>query len=152
MRYPDLPDSLNDFLEKNLDLNAEGHNIYHIQSVDKDGNVTNEAFGLNTMTYSGLWYLYQNSAYWPDSEYSSHWRGRLWLGSGTSEPDKNSDVLEAPSTVITTQPVINAIWNDTPAEVYDSVSETLSSTVKIGQNYYDYNISGVNSDYSFSEI
>ena len=152
MRYPDLPDSLNDFLEKNLDLNAEGHNIYHIQSVDKDGNVTNEAFGLNTMTYSGLWYLYQNSAYWPDSEYSSHWRGRLWLGSGTSEPDKNSDVLEAPSTVITTQPVINAIWNDTPAEVYDSVSDTLSSTLKIVQYYYDYNISGVNSDYSFSEI
>ena len=152
MRYPDLPDSLNDFLEKNLDLNAEGHNIYHIQSIDKDGNVTNEAFGLNTMTYSGLWNLYQNSVYWPNSENSSNWRGRLWLGSGTSTPDKNADVLEAPSTVITTQPTINNIWNDTPAEVYDSVSDTLSSTLKIIQYYYDYNISGVNSDYTFSEI
>ena len=43
---------------------AMNHNLYLLQTVDRDGNITGEAYGMNLMTTNGFNKIYTASGGW----------------------------------------------------------------------------------------
>lgn len=78
-----MPDSVKQFEENYLknhpDESELSHNIYHLVSEDRDGNITGEAFGINVLTDRGFSDMYTSSSY---SEANN---SRLYLGDGEFE-------------------------------------------------------------------
>lgn len=79
----DYPESLKRFEENYLKAHPNektvGHNIYHLVSEDRDGNITSEGFGLNVLTDRGFSNMYTRG----NSDESLN--TRMYLGDGEFE-------------------------------------------------------------------
>lgn len=152
-----IPDSVKRFADKcRTDNTSDGlHIIYHIQSFDSKGNVTNEAFAKNIMTNYGFRTAANNGYIWFDS-YDSHYLSYLWLGTGTTEPTKEDLVMESISPIISTACVQSSSYESgaaVPIERYDSENDLIYTDPVSRVKYtYNYNLSGVTTDCSFCEI
>ena len=158
-----IPESLQRFMDNPMVKKSGMHNIYHIQSIDRDGNVTSEAFGLNAVTWYGLVQMLGigcaiGSAYnagWPyyGNAYGTHPALGIILGTGTTEPTDTSTQLE--STAIASLGNFSAVGTN-PAlytMTYDPDSDNINEiSSRYFEYVFDYNISGISEDFVFTEI
>ena len=80
---PVLPENIKRFM-KNI-KNGNLHNIYYIRSVDKEGNITGEAYGKNLLTDYGLSIITSN--------YSSTFVPKMFLSTSQTPPELGVSTL-----------------------------------------------------------
>ena len=95
IKFEPLPKQIEEFEKKWTKNNPDRlpgycHNIYHLISEDMNGNVTNEMFAVNCMTDYGFRSTYVNKTYWNTDD------NHIYIGSGTSIPQTNSQSMETP--------------------------------------------------------
>ena len=125
-------------------------NIYVFTSVDKDGNITDEKYGMNLMTDYGFATIYKNGTSFAASD-----SVKLYVGTGTSDFRTTSQSLElqAFGGLAATNSNTSKAYN---YPMYFSKGEndgegliTLISRFVIA--YYDYNITNYPGDYALTE-
>lgn len=121
---------------------ANNHNLYLFQTIDMDGNVTNEAYGMNLMTKTWFENIYAKGTY-PSNP-------GIFIGSSDVDPALSDTALG--SAIITTK-TIDSNTNVTKyGMIYDSTTKICSQRVRVYVGYYDYNISGITSDVEIKEV
>lgn len=139
--YPsqELPDNIKKFMKTIKHGNL--HNIYYIKSVDKDGNVTDEAYAENLMTDYGLRYCTTNLNAGNFKPYVSTSQTPPTLSDTTM-----SDLFTTsePAYSDTTQVLYNV--------VYDKDTHIASESLFVMEVYWDYNYSGTASDVDLYSI
>ena len=79
----DFPDNLKRFYKNMKDstgCNVKSHNMYLLQTTDRDGNITGEAYGINLMTNNGFQKLYDTGSSFADSA--------IYIGNSTQIPTR----------------------------------------------------------------
>ena len=133
-----LPEILQKFVKNNP--NKRYDNLYHLKTVDREGNIVDEAVGANVMTDWGLSDLYASGTYFT-------WANMfLYLGSGSTQPDPTSSSLSS---------IISGLVSSTResygsddsyyAFSYDSSTKIWSVTYRVLQERWDYTAGGNNS-------
>ena len=157
----DFPESLRRFSEninkKNPGLHSENHNLYLLQTTDRDGNVTGEAYGMNLMTNTGFdksyytysYYGFYNYIY---SGYGDY--GGIYIGCGTGDIDitSNSLIQSITNNQSTGYAGSNSYKLTYYPIKYNPSTGVISGTVKIYKGYFDYNISGITEDKEITEL
>ena len=152
---------LHDFIDKyKLENKCDGsifngHNIYLIQSEDRDGNITGEAFALN-VTKDNYFY----GEFDADSAASTSTYGyisAIYFGDG--KYDANEDVDPSTTTFRHTQYTggmtitnANITYIQSSTAYWDNDNQWLYVDSFIISGYYDYNLSGVTTDLNITEI
>lgn len=126
--------------------NATYHNLYLLQTVDRDGNITGEAYGMNLMTDTGL----NNSWNSPVTANSSDIR-KVTVGSGDTDPTLNDTTLTSPLFNGLQATYININESNTPL-IYNPLTKIITGRRQVCYCYYDYNISGITTDVEIREI
>jgi hypothetical protein len=124
-------------------------NMYVIQTEDRDGNITGEAYATNVITNAGMSEIYKsgvNSRY--SDIYPVYCIGNIQLGSGTTTPTVSDRALEEPLNVSGT------LYADltTYACQYDPNTDIIYQHRNMGYVVFDYNISGITEDITINEI
>lgn len=121
---------------------ANNHNLYLFQTIDMDGNVTNEAYGMNLMTKTWFENIYTKGTY-PSNP-------GIFIGSSDVDPTLSDTAL---GSVIITSKTTDSNTNVTKyGMTYDSTTKICSQRVRVYVGYYDYNISGITSDVEIKEV
>ena len=141
-----FPKGLEEFRQniKNKDNSSDiyCHNLYLLQTTDRDGNVTGEAYGMNLITNWGFKEIYTIS-----DSYSNY---KIYIGNGTDEPVLTNNTLYSP--IITTGSVeVNREASIYPFQ-YDSSAGIITGVQRIYQGYFDYNLSGITENFDITEI
>lgn len=150
----EFPSSLIEFSKawnkKNPDKSdAMNHNLYLLQTVDRDGNITGEAYGMNLMTTNGFNKLYTANGGSNSDLY-------LYIGSGDTTPTLADTSITTPIT--TTGSTHYSIGNDyyyselLYGTRYDAETNIVSAQKREYRGYFDYNISGISTDTEIKEI
>ena len=142
-----FPKGLEEFRQniKNKDSSSDiyCHNLYLLQTTDRDGNVTGEAYGMNLMTNWGFKNIYTSTT-------SYETNCKIYIGNGTDEPVLTNNALYSP--IITT----GSTNVDTAVDIYpfqyDSSTGIITGIQRIYQGYFDYNISGITENFDITEI
>lgn len=108
----DMPDAVKKF-EENYLKNHPGeteipHNIYHLVSEDREGNITGESFGINVLTDRGFNDMYKSSESWESQN------NYLYLGDGefdTIDPTSSTMVHAISTTSATISSNTFGHWN-----------------------------------------
>ena len=142
-----FPKGLEEFRQniKNKDNSSDiyCHNLYLLQTTDRDGNVTGEAYGMNLMTNWGFKNIYTST-----SSYETNCK--IYIGNGTDEPVLTNNALYSP--IITTGSTnVNTSYSIYPFQ-YDSSTGIITGIQRIYQGYFDYNISGITENFEITEI
>ena len=150
---PNLPESVNNFLEK-LSIkrpNAKMHNIYHIEAFDKNGNKTDEAVGLNLMTNLGM-EMFSSRPFFVSS-YVYSYIPYLWLCTTTTEPSLDNATIASADLAydISISPTSYGD-NVLPLETYDYSTDEISYSIKTCTFTLDYNLTDVSEDFSFCSL
>ena len=131
----ELPQSVKNFEEAYLKKHGNKsrcvHNIYHLIAEDIDGNVVDEAFGLNVLTDNGFYYMYKGDS----SLYGSYFR--MWVGDGvftTIDPSSSSMVSSLSNTPAN---VTNDSWTYMHTEWVPDM-ESNEVLWRICSGWYDY--------------
>lgn len=135
--HSEFPESLEEF-ERNYDKKhptspGSFHNIYHLVAEDREGNIVDEAFGVNCITDLG----FSNSflRYYSDEQYNYY----MYLGQGHGDIDPTSSTLIDPITPIISS---NTSGGSTTAEHWDTtwVPEKEANRVqfRLHVGYFDY--------------
>ena len=133
----EFPESLEEF-ERNYDKKHPGspgcfHNIYHLVAEDREGNIVDEAFGVNCMTDLGFSNSFLRYYSWEG------YNGYMYLGQGQGDIDPASSTLIDPIT-----PVIasNTTGGSTSAEHWGTkwIPEKEANRVqfRLHVGYFDY--------------
>lgn len=152
----DFPEGLKKFRENYKNKYGrypDGHNMYILESYDREGNKTTEAYGLNVLTNTGMTYNFgSNSGQIIVSN------TKMFIGSGETDPTPEDTTLESPIT--TTAATIST--NDKGVlqygylarfpMTYDADTDTISQAIHVYTGYFDYNISGVTEDKEIHEL
>lgn len=126
-------------------------NVYLCQSVDMDGNVVDEKYGVNLMTNNGLQRVIVNGV--------TIWNYYFYLGSGDTDPEYTNTQLNSYISALGAG-AYKASWtaggksSDKPycgAFEYDPVTKIQSGTQPLLQRYWDYT-AGSNQEYYIREI
>lgn len=127
------------------EISSRCRNVYDIKTVDMDGNVVEQKFGLNLMTDYGFQraYVYgYGYAYGGDpTNYLL-----IWIGEGTDIPKYDNTSLYGRFTTSTPQGSTGFYpWSKSNIDgmCYDKETNTCSITRKGQYGYYDYNITGL---------
>ena len=141
-----FPKGLEEFRRniKNKDNSSDiyCHNLYLLQTTDRDGNVTGEAYGMNLMTNWGFKNIYTST--------TSYTNCKIYIGNGTDEPVLTNNALYSP--IITTGSTnVNTSASIYPFQ-YDSSTGIITGIQRIYQGYFDYNISGITENFDITEI
>lgn len=121
---------------------ANNHNLYLFQTIDIDGNVTNEAYGMNLMTKTWFENIYTKGTY-PSNP-------GIFIGSSDVDPTLSDTAL---GSAIITSKTTDSNTNVTKyGMTYDSTTKICSQRVRVYVGYYDYNISGITSDVEIKEV
>ena len=149
----DFPESLRRFSEninkKNPGLHSENHNLYLLQTTDRDGNVTGEAYGMNLMTNWGFNIMYYTHTL--NGYYTNFISGCcIFIGNGTDEPVLTNNALYSP--IITTGSTNVSITRSFYPFTYNSNTDIATVRLKNYQGYFDYNLSGITEDKEITEI
>ena len=145
----DFPESLKRFSEninkKNPGLHSENHNLYLLQTTDKDGNVTGEAYGMNLMTNYGF-----KRSYYDNNEFAESNSYSIFIGNGTDEPTLTNNALYSP--IITTGSTYVEITRSYYPFTYNSNTDIATVNKSNYKGYFDYNISGITENKEITEI
>jgi hypothetical protein len=157
-------DNLNipDKVKKVMNLTGGIHNVYHIETVDESGNVTDEKYAINLVTNRGTnAFLQYQGFYWGyTSGFATENDHRIYVGTGTTPPVETDISLESPALGDPVDSSYNKGGNTwyydqessySPA-VYDQTTHMLSITMKLLRCYWDYNISGVTGTTRITEV
>ena len=141
-----FPKGLEEFRQniKNKDNSSDiyCHNLYLLQTTDRDGNITGEAYGMNLITNWGFKEIYTSG--------NSYGNYRIYIGNGTDEPVLTNNALYSP--IITTGSTnVNTSASIYPFQ-YDSSTGIITGIQRIYQGYFDYNISGITENFEITEI
>lgn len=125
-------------------------NIYVMQTIDRDGNITSETYGMNTFTNYGFEQFFNSNVTWPRY---------MYIGQGGDEDNPN--FLTSPQLIdpITTSRDNDSLRNTTIdykyPMYYDATSGIISCVCKFQTSTFgnstDYGIDGVSTDVSISE-
>ena len=146
----EIPESLKKF-EKAWDssmksrLPSSSHNLYLLQTVDMEGNITGEAYGVNLMTNKGF-----QSAYYDDNIY--YRSCVIFIGEGTDVPTLDNYSLYKYITQQGTTNDTNSHSRSIYGALYDKETGIISIREKVYSGYFDYNISGIEEDKEITEI
>lgn len=131
------------FYHNNPEMFKDGmHNLYLLQSVDKDGNVTEEKYGINVMTDLGF------QAYYSVRDYESS--VYCFLGDGDGEPS-TSDATLFHQTITTVGTWNNDERYECPM-LYNKDTGIISGMLFYGKFWWDYNLTGIETDVPVTEI
>ena len=152
---------LHDFIDKyKLENKCDGsifngHNIYLIQSEDRDGNITGEAFALNVTKDNYFYGEFDAGSAASTSTYG--YISAIYFGDG--KYDANEDVDPATTTFRHTQYTggmtitnANITYIQSSTAYWDNDNQWLYVDSFIISGYYDYNLSGVTTDLNITEI
>ena len=147
-----LPTSVQTFIKNynkpTIDDNAiHFNNIYHIISEDRDGNITDEKFGTNILTDRCLQWISDGGKF--DGVNPTV----LYIGTGTDPIDPSAYKMQ--SLVACQSAILHSEddnINNTTNLIYDSNTGIVSCYSKKGTFQYDYNISGVDTDVTITEM
>lgn len=134
-----LPVEVQEFMDRVP--KSEHHGVYHIETVDIDGNKTGEAFALNLMTNYGVnkQFASNNTLYY-----------NIYIGTSTELPTLENNTIRTP--FVTN----SANGNDTSLVSYPSKynkeTHILTQRYKRAYGYFDYNYSGITEDVEITEI
>ena len=124
-----------------------GHNIYYIETKDRDGNTTGEAYGLNIITNRGL------SVQFGEFPYGSQFH-TIHIGDGVTDSSK----IPGPTDTRMFHNIASAVYSDFSTTtdggrfcIWDAVTETLWFQMYVLRVRYDYVIEGV-TDFDINEI
>ena len=160
-----FPESLNAFCEKYNHKRYGGrapagaHNIYHLQIIDADGNVTSERFAMNLLTNDGFNRLSGSDTY----NYGLY--VRLWIGK-TPDGQPLPEPAFTDTTLTSRITTIRAVdYNDQSkgyvyrqnslnmfAMQFDRDSGLIYQRSTVGTFMYDYNPSGFPDSIDISEV
>lgn len=128
-------------------------NIYVVKSIDKDGNVTDEHYGMNLLTDNGFKRFFVSGETFPTELY-------IGRGSSTFDVTSSSLVEVCPNTHNSSSgdnmapqsyTVSNSTIDYAYPMYYDSASTLATVVCRYMISYYDYNISGITEDFAVSE-
>jgi len=138
----ELPDSVRKFINN---VHRAGYdNIYHVRSVDIDGTIIDEKFGMNVMTNKGLKIMFGSIS--ANTRY-------MWTGLNNDVEPQTTD-----TSITEVSPFPNSMKTGTLAftaypSVYHPETHILTSLCLRYQDfYYDYNYSGITEDVEIKEI
>lgn len=121
----EFPENLSEF-EKHIP-NGPAHNIYLIQTHDKDGNLTGEAYGKNLLTDNGLYKLNSTSY-------------NIYAFVGDSDQEPTLDACKINGSCIFSSSMTNTSTSRYIYPMtYDSTTHLMSSRAQVRQDRYDYN-------------
>ena len=120
---------------------SEHHGVYHIETVDINGNKTGEAFALNLMTNYGVNKQFQNSYY--NNYY-------IYIGTSTELPTLENNTIRTPF-VTNSATMVNTDLVKYPSK-YNKETHILTQRYKRSYGYFDYNYSGITEDVEITEI
>ena len=126
-------------------------NLYVARTIDHNGNVTSETYGMNAFTNYGFENFFVNGTNWPHN---------LYIGQATDETTDESFIsfLQTPKIIdpITTSaaPLNNTTINYKYPMYYKSLANgdgIITCVCKFQVSTFDYNIEGVGTDVSITE-
>lgn len=118
-------------------------NVYVLRTIDRDGNVTCERYGMNLMTNYGMTRYFTNNDTFPTN---------LYIGNGSGSFNYSTNSLLSP--IITTPASMPSGGNSKSYAYplyYDSISGTISTIMKYMNVFFDYTISGITGMIEISE-
>lgn len=130
------------FLKNTKDRISESglHNVYHIETFDIDGKKTDDAFGLNLMTNTGISWYTQSTHF---GDYC------VQLGTdGTNTPARTDTAL---GNLVFTSTQNSAVYEN-PSTMYNSTAGMIIGIAKVLVATVDYNVSGITSNVDVYEI
>lgn len=132
---------------------AKCHNVYVIQSIDKDGNVTETKYGLNIMTDYGFETLYTDK----NTLTLRRQNCNIFLGNNPDNLDPDPTRKTLYNRVIGSSATILSSNNSFLDTLYDSENGLIISRMYRGSYQFDYNVNDVNnvqftSDVELTEI
>ncbi len=129
-----LPENIRRFMSNIKD--GRLHNIYYIRSVDKDGNITSEAYGKNLLTDYGLRRITSSIGDHPD---------HVYISSNNTTPALSDTTM---TNLFTTSDPANSKTSSEEYDIeYDSNTGIASQTKFFKEVYWDYNYSGITTDF-----
>lgn len=116
-------------------------NLYVMQTVDRDGNVVEERYGMNLMTNYGMSQYFVNRANFPTN---------LYIGNGSGTFNHTTNSLLSP--IITTAATVsNSSKSYQYPLYYDSHEGIITTVMKYMEVYFDYNPAGISGPIDISE-
>ena len=134
-----LPVEVQEFMDRVP--KSEHHGVYHIETVDINGNKTGEAFALNLMTNYGVNKQFQNSYY--NNYY-------IYIGTSTELPTLENNTIRTPF-VTNSATMVNTDLVKYPSK-YNKETHILTQRYKRSYGYFDYNYSDITEDVEITEI
>jgi hypothetical protein len=131
-----------EFVKNYKEMTGNGmSNMYVIQTVDMDGNVTGEYYGKNLMTDYGMTQFFINNSEFPQ---------KIYIGSGKLGFTNSSSQLEIPITTTGSTSTNTTIDYEYPM-YYDNISGIITVVAKYLDCYFDYNIDGIGDEIVIGE-
>lgn len=121
-------------------------NLYVLKTIDREGNVTSEHYGMNVMTDYGAKKFFTDGNTWPTT---------IYIGNGTTAFNHTTNELVMPITTIGT-----TLSSDTKSYAYplyyhqdlaDKTRNLITCSCRHMIGYFDYNISGITDTISIRE-
>ena len=149
LQFSDMPESVAKF----CDTIGDFGNVYHMYTVDMDGNIVNEAFGKNVITDYGLLNRWKSH----DSYYL-----KLYVGNSTDEPTLDGQSMINKVITVDAIKVQSSSWNPASIDISkfpikyipatDGHGAIMTQRFQLAKFYYDYNITDVTEDIVITEI
>ena len=132
-----------------------GHNIYLLKTVDRDGNITGEAFAKNVLCEA---YFTQTFGTASGDNYNRV--SYLFIGDGQYEPGEEPLTTDTTLKAATYRSAATGNGNDYNAPTkcenatvyWDATNEVQYSDSFVLSVYFDYNLSGITTDLNITEI
>lgn len=129
---------------ENMKCKFQNHgisNIYVLQTIDQNGKVTDEKYGMNLMTDYGMSQYFVSRQAFPTN---------LYIGNGSGSFNQSTNALiNAITTTASTSSNTTKAFNY--PLYYDNVTGIITCISKYMEVYFDNNISGVSTDVDVSE-
>lgn len=129
----------------NHNRDISGHNLYLLQTVDRDGNITGEAYGVNVLTDTGLKQACNSDIY------LSYTACNVFIGKGSGTPSLSDTTLFDKITATgTTYNGYSTSYRR--ACKFDKTTGVWTAYRCYHQGYFDYTVSGVSEDVDVTEL
>ena len=116
-------------------------NLYVMQTVDRDGNITGEYYGRNVMTDYAMTQYFTNAGSWPTN---------LYIGNGAGTFDHTTNELLSP--IVTSAATVTSSTRAYNYPLYyDAIGGNITCVCKYLECYFDYNVSGIEGPVDISE-
>ena len=116
-------------------------NLYVLQTVDRDGNVTCERYGLNIMTNYGMTQYFTSNGTFPTNVY---------IGNGSGSITYTNNSLNSPI-VTTASTLASAVKSYDYPLYYDSITGTITTQMKYCEVYFNYTLTDITGPVDVSE-